>query len=115
MTRETGEFQHIRNSIFEGCGDVSQMIADVITYTDDKLKSSARDLVKIKDYMLEGKYLQICDLQGFFLKKGGFKVNDVPAIKQLGYIEGSGHDQERTTEEVLNVLSQMIKAFIKRV
>lgn len=28
--------------------------------------------------------------------------------------EGSGHDQEPTTEEVLNALNQMIKEFIER-
>ena len=83
VTQETGEFQHIRNSIVEGRGDVSQLIADVITYTDENLKRTGRDLVKIKDYKLKGKYFQVCDLQRFFLKKGGFKVNDVPAIKQL--------------------------------
>ena len=80
MTHVTGEFQHIRNSIVEGRGE---LIVDVITYTDDNLKSTARDLVKIKDYKLKEKYFQVCDLHGFFLKKGGFKVNDVPAIKQL--------------------------------
>ena len=69
MTHVTGEFQHIRNSIVEGRGDESQLIADVITYTDDNLKSTACDLIKIKDYKLKGKYFQVCDLQGFFLKK----------------------------------------------
>ena len=76
---------------------MSQLIADVITYTDDNLKSTACDLIKIKDYKLKGKYFQVCDLQGFFLKKRGFKVNDVPAIKQFGCkesCEGSGHDPE---------------------
>ena len=83
VTHVTGEFQQIRNSIVEGRGDVSQLIADVITYTDDNLKNTACDLVKIKDYKLKGKYFQVCDPHGFFLKKGGFKVNDVPAIKQF--------------------------------
>ena len=83
VTHVTGEFQHIQNSIVEGRGDVSQLIANVITYTDDNLKSTSRDLVKIKDYKLKGKYFQVCDPHGFFLKKGGFKVNDVTAIKQL--------------------------------
>ena len=107
VTHVTGEFQHIRNSIVEGRGDESQLIADVITCTNDNLKRTARDLVKIKDYKLKAKYFQVCDLQGFFLKKGGFKVSDVPAIKQLvcrESCEGSGHDQEPTTEEVLNAL-----------
>ena len=107
MIQETGEFQHIRNSIVEGCGDVSQLIADVITYTDENLKSTGRDLVKIKDNKLKGKYFQVRGFHGFFLKKGGFKVSDVPAVKQLGCrqsCERSGHDQEPTKEEVLNAL-----------
>ena len=80
VTHVTGEFQNIRNSIVEGRGE---LIAYVITYTDDNLKNTARDLVKIKDYKLKGKCFQVCDLHGFFLKKGGFQVNDVPAIKQF--------------------------------
>ena len=80
VTHVTGEFQNIRNSIVEGRGE---LIAYVITYTDDNLKNTARDLVKIKDDKLKGKCFQVCDLHGFFLKKGGFQVNDVPAIKQL--------------------------------
>ena len=64
VTHVTGEFQHIRNSIVEGRGDVSQLIADVITYTDDNLKSTSRDLVKIKDYKLKGKYFQVLTLMG---------------------------------------------------
>ena len=106
VTQETGELQHIRNSIVEGRGDVSQLIADVITYTDENLKSTGRDLVKIKDYKLKRKYFQVCDLHGFFLMKGGFKEKYVPAVKQLGCresCEGSGHDEEPTTE-VLNAL-----------
>ena len=105
---DIGEFQHIRNSIDEN--KVGQLIAEVITYTTGDLKSTARDLVKIRDYMLKGKYFQVCDLQGFFLKKGGFKVNDVPSIEQIGLKE-SCFDGEPTTEEVLNALRQMIEAF----
>ena len=64
VTHVTGEFQHIRNSIVEGRGDVSQLIADVITYTDDNLKITSRDLVKIKDYKLKGKYFQVLTFMG---------------------------------------------------
>ena len=108
VSRDIGEFQHIRDSIV--ANKVGQLIADVITYTTGDLKSTARDLVKIRDYMLQGKYFQVCDLQGFFLKKGGFKVNDVPAIKQIGLNE-TCFDGEPTTEEVLKALDWMIDAF----
>jgi len=56
VTLETGEFQHIGNCIVEVRGDASQLIADVITYTEGDLKSTARDLVKIRDYVLKVKY-----------------------------------------------------------
>lgn len=108
VSRDIGEFQHIRDSIV--AKKVGQLIAEVITYTTGDLKSTARDLVKIRDYMLKGKYFQVCDLQGFFLKKGGFKVNDVPAIKQTGFNE-TCFDGEPTTEEVLEALDRMIDAF----
>ena len=108
VSRDIGEFQHIRDSIV--ANKVGQLIAEVITYTTGDLKSTARDLVKIRDYMLKGKYFQVCDLQGFFLKKGGFKVNDVPAIKQIGFNETCFHG-EPTTEEVLEALDRMIDAF----
>ena len=87
VTHETGEFQQIRNSIVEGRGDESQLIADVITYTDDNLKTPLVIWSRSK----------ITSYKGFFLKKRGFKVNDVPAIKQFGCkesCEGSGHDPE---------------------
>ena len=110
VSRDVGEFQHIRDSIV--ANNVGQLIADVITYTTGDLKGTARDLVKIRDYMLQlkGKYFQICDLQGFFLKKGGFEVNDVPEIKQIGLKERC-FDGEPTTEEVLKALEQMVDAF----
>ena len=108
VSRDIGEFQHIRDSIV--ANKVGQLIAEVITYTTGDLKSTARDLVKIRDYMLKGKYFQVCDLQGFFLKKGGFKVNDVPSIEQIGLKERC-FDGEPTTEEVLDALQQMVDAF----
>ena len=105
VPRDIGEFQHIRDA-----NKVGQLIAEVITYTTGDLKSTARDLVKIRDYMLKGKYFQVCDLQGFFLKKGGFKVNDVPSIEQIGLKERC-FDGEPPTEEVLKALQQLVDAF----
>ena len=109
VSRDIGEFQHIRDSIV--ANKVGQLIAKVITYTTGDLKSTARDLVKIRNYMIKGKYFQICDLQGFFLKKGDFKVNDVPVIKQLIGFNETCFDGEPTTEEVLEALDRMIDAF----
>ena len=47
-------------------------------------KSTARDLDEIRKYMRKGDdFQQVCDLQGFFLKKEGFKVSDVPEILNI--------------------------------
>ncbi|XP_068683109.1 uncharacterized protein [Montipora foliosa] len=112
----TGRFEHIRDSIVRH--NVPDLIAEVIKYTVQNLKNSARDLDKIIAYMQDGTYRQICDLQGFFLTKGGFKVNDVPQIRErMGLRDrcDTDHPTERepTTEEVLDALEQMSKAFKK--
>ena len=109
VSHDIGEFQHIRNRI--KAQTVDQLIAEVTHYTTGDLKSTVRDLEKIIKYMQEGDYFQVCDLQGFFLKQGGFKVSDVPEIKKnIGWTERC-FDDEPTTEEVLNALQQMIDAF----
>lgn len=53
-------------------------------------------------------FRQICDLQGFFMKKGGFQIADVPYIdEEIGLNENCWND-EPTTEEVLFALDDII-------
>ena len=110
VSNDIGEFQHIRDRIV--AKKLDQLIREVTNYTTGDLKSTARDLDEIRKYMRKGDdFQQVCDLQGFFLKKGGFKVSDVPEIKKNIGLTGRCFDGEPTTEEVLNALRQMIDAF----
>ena len=58
----------------------------------------------------KNKYRQICDLQGFFLIKGGFLVADVPAIENVS-ISDPCWPGEPTTKKVLDALNEMISEF----
>jgi len=55
------------------------------------------DLWNIINYMKApqipvAKYRQICDLQGFFLRTGGFLLADVPETREgLGKMKGAGY------------------------
>ena len=110
---DVGRFKQVRDHIDNKT--VPQLISDVKNFTSKPgLSTTAADLTKIKNYMMldpaQKKYRQICDLQGFFLVNGGFLVNDVPAIETTT-IDGNCWDGEPTTQQVLDALNQMIKAF----
>jgi hypothetical protein len=96
-----------------GIGAVDQLIATVKQITKPHgLPTTIADLTKIVAFMqpaLEnGNYKQICDLQGFFLKNGGFLVSDTPDIIQNIAKDGICSNGEPTTEKVLTVLNRMI-------
>jgi hypothetical protein len=62
---------------------VADLAEEIITYTPPaKLPATRSDIVKIINFMTpgRGKYSRICDLQGFYLKGGGFLINDVPEL-----------------------------------
>lgn len=112
---EEGLFQHVRDHIHNNT--IDQLIIVVRGYTSSGLPQTADDLRKIKTFMTldptEDKYRQICDLQGFFLKIGGFLVADVPKIENTTLTGKAGecYDGEPTTQEVLSALDRMIASF----
>lgn len=94
---------------------VAKLINDVKSFTNTTgLSTTAADLNKIKNYMMidpaKNKYRQICDLQGFFLVKGGFLVADVPAIENISF-SNPCWPGEPTTQKVLDALNEMISEF----
>ncbi|CAB3987514.1 Hypothetical predicted protein [Paramuricea clavata] len=119
IPKEVGQFQHIRNRIVEN--EIGKVITEVESYATGSLTVTATDLTAIKKFMeispAQDNYKQICDLQGFFLKNGGFRVNDVPNIQDdLRKNESCPADpgeQEPTTAAVLDALDTMIDAFNK--
>ena len=113
ITSETGRFKQVRDHI-DG-NTVANLINDVKNFTTTTgLSTTAADLKKIKNYMMidpnKNKYRQICDLQGFFLIKGGFLVADVPAIENVS-ISDPCWTGEPTTKKVLDALNEMISEF----
>ncbi|XP_028410835.1 uncharacterized protein LOC114533505 [Dendronephthya gigantea] len=112
ISKEVGQFQHLRDRI--DAKEINKTITDVRKYTTGSLNVTVADLTSIKKFMevnpTQNKYRQICDLQGFFLKEGGFLVNDVPSVKDLGKSDRC-FDEEPTTAEVLDALDKMIDAF----
>lgn len=113
ITSETGRFKQVRDHIVNNT--VTKLIKEVKNFTTTSgLSTTAADLKKIKNYMMidpsENKYRQICDLQGFFLLKGGFLVADVPAIQNTS-INDSCWLGEPTTQQVLDALNKMISEF----
>jgi len=114
LAKDEATFKQVRDHISNNT--VEQLIADVENFTSKAgLTTTAADLSKIKAYMTvnptKNEYRQICDLQGFFLAKGGFLVADVPDVLEETTIDGKCYDGEPTTKEVLDALDQMISAF----
>ena len=114
ISQATGIFQHLRDAMVDN--KINDVIAEVVRYTTQGLKTSAKDLDNIIKYMKQDgtSYRQICDLQGFFMKTGGFKVNDVPMIKMgMSLSDRCFEPNEPTTATVLEDLTQMSEAFKK--
>lgn len=126
VDKDRGRFEHIRHRITTRNKATMMMILDVKDFTGKAM--TVADLAKIKKYMevppeiaiKKGspetpKYRQICDLQGFFLKAGGFLGADVPEIGEDLGIDGRCWTQDDPNEapeptilEVLCALNTMI-------
>lgn len=117
ISQDKGTFAHLRDAMAHD--KINDVIATVVKYTTHRgLRNSAKDLDNIMAYMKKdgSSYRQICDLQGFFMKTGGFKVNDVPMIRTgmtLNDKCDSSEPGEPTTATVLKDLQQMSEAFKK--
>lgn len=78
-----GEFVNIDDEIkADRMPELASSIRSFSTSPANLAKTRA-DLKKIADFMMpgSGKFSRICDLQGFYLRDGGFLINDVPELK----------------------------------
>ena len=111
---EKGQFKRVSDHIVGN--KVQKMTADVKKFTTSGLTNTAADLISVKNYMIlnatENKYRQICDLQGFFVVKGGFLVMGISDIRNRGINEGCWPG-DPTTQQVLDAWNEMIIAFNK--
>ena len=115
ISKDEGMFVQVRDHIVGGPSAISELIEEISKDTKNNLKKTAADLKTIANYMhmADGTYHQICDLQGFFLKDGGFKVSDVPYIAEKLELDQPCWPGEPNTEQVLKALNEMINAFEK--
>ncbi|MEL0550694.1 MULTISPECIES: hypothetical protein [Enterobacteriaceae] len=76
-----GKFVNLDDAI--EAGTIAQVADEIKSNTSAKgLAATRSDLKKIASFMTPGadKYSRICDLQGFYLRSGGFLINDVPTL-----------------------------------
>ncbi|XP_046861019.1 uncharacterized protein LOC124454246 isoform X2 [Xenia sp. Carnegie-2017] len=112
-----GMFKHIRDHIitgkqYETIKKINDLVKDVKIYTETQngLEKTIADLSKLLDFMAPktSKILrQVCDLQGFFMKKGGFQIADASGILEKTVSDICWED-EPTTDEVLFALNETI-------
>ncbi|XP_046860888.1 uncharacterized protein LOC124454124, partial [Xenia sp. Carnegie-2017] len=116
IDKTLGEFKKPRNHILYGT--IKKLVQEVKKITTPQgLNITINDIEKILAFMKpttgNTMYKQICDLQGFFLKKGGFLVADTPEIKENMGLNDQCFDGEPTTERVLNGLEEIINGLRK--
>jgi hypothetical protein len=77
-----GTFVNLDDTIH--ANGIAVLANDIIKGTQSgKVKTTKADINAIATFMApgSGKYGRICDLQGFWLKSGGFLINDVPSVE----------------------------------
>jgi hypothetical protein len=76
-----GTFTNIDHAITEH--KVAELAEDIVrTTTPRGLATTKKNIKAIATFMTAGsKYSRICDLQGFYLRPGGFLIADVPQIE----------------------------------
>jgi len=64
---------------------VADLADEISQFTPSgNLSATRRDIMSIVKFMTPGenKFSRICDLQGFYLREGGFLINDVPSLQE---------------------------------
>ena len=104
-----GEFKSLRSAIKNKI-DLTQWVIGVQGRGAACLETS-KDLSNIQNYMnpSPGHYNRICDLQGFFMKTGGFVIIDPDDVLQPSEPSDRCHDPDSfpTTKEVDQFLIQL--------
>jgi hypothetical protein len=96
---------------------IATLANDIVKNTPaSKLSATKRDLSAIAAFMAPGagKYSRICDLQGFYLKSGGFLINDVPSVAMNDSTKPVCHGAGMPSyDETLAGIGQLVKALGK--
>ena len=117
IQKEVGEIKSLRKSI-SGNKTIDPLTDWVIEYQVDKAAcvETSNDLKAIRLFMepsspgqRDDGYNRICDLQGFFIKAGGFVISDPDGILMNTPANHTCHDEQDfpTTKKVIDALKQM--------
>ena len=113
---ENGKIKSLRSSIFSG--GIEALTVWVIQYQVEKAAcmETSNDLKAILNFMTPSSpgqrddgYNRICDLQGFFMKAGGFVISDPDGVLINTTSDNTCHDEMvfPTTKKVIEGLKQM--------
>lgn len=105
-----GAFVNLDDAIKEGT--IAKIADDIRRYSTSAkaLAATRADLQKIVGFMTQsvGKYSRICDLQGFYLRSGGFLINDVPQLYINAMPAPACWDGMPGWQEALDGLNQLV-------
>ena len=113
-----GKIKSLRSSIFSGIKIIEILTNWVIEYQADKdaCLETSNDLKTIENFMTPSSpgqrddgYNRICDLQGFFMKTGGFVISDPDGVLINTTSSNRCHDPASfpTTKNVIDGLRLM--------
>ena len=111
---DEGMMRSIRNDIFKNT--INLLVEDVRKFQTEKQArlKTGDDLEKIRTFMIppnpsEDEYKRICDLQGFFMKTGGFVIADPEGVEQHTSLSYACYDSHAypTNQKVINGLEDM--------
>ena len=119
---DDGKIRSLRSSIFSGNKSIEVLTDWVIQYQAGKAAclETSSDLKAIQKFMTpismgrrDDGYNRICDLQGFFMKAGGFVISDPDGVLKNTTSSNTCHDKNvfPTTKKVIEGLKQMSDKF----
>ncbi|CAB4037740.1 Hypothetical predicted protein [Paramuricea clavata] len=115
---DRGMMQTIRSAVVKDTiSNLVDLVREFQPGQETRLKT-ADDLEKIRKFMKPcgSGYNRICDLQGFFMKTGGFVIADPEGVEFNTPLTGTCYDKDRypTTQKVINGLTHLIAGITKK-
>ena len=111
---DKGKARSLRSEIYKG--KIDELLKWVKEYqtTSAARSITANDLEKILKYTDPGtgRYTRICDLQGFFMKAGGFVTADPGGVQEGEPLDYTCYSVKSypTTKKTIEALEKMVKA-----
>lgn len=106
----SGTFINIDDAIHDN--KVEELAQDIRSYSTSPsaLAKTRSDLKKIAEFMTpsSAKFSRICDLQGFYLRGGGFLINDVPDLQLSQSSRPACWDEMPTWQQAYDGITKLV-------